>query len=123
MSWDATGNDGSSGREVVLASKQKITKSGPKDNTVDVPSAERPVSDENLIYVGGNPFYHEEKKHKEYAPKSFKTLKEDANLSVLAERNNRGKKKSKRAGEEILDDRKQRIRDLKKDDSSWKGLE
>ncbi len=103
--------------------KVKITNTDPKDNTVDVPSADKPDSDDNLIYVGGNPLYHEEKKHKEYAPKSFKTFREDANLSVLVEKKNRGKKKSKRAGAESLDDRQQKIRDLKKDDSLWKGLE
>jgi hypothetical protein len=71
--------------------KAKITNADQKDNTVDMPSADKPESDKNLTNVEGNPLYHEEKRNKEYVPKSFKTFLEDANLPVITEKKNRGR--------------------------------
>lgn len=93
------------------------------DKTVDAPSADKPESDENLIYVGGNALYHEVKENGKYPTKSFKEFREQANLSLLSEKKSRRKKKGKRPGAEPMDDRSQKIRNLKNDDSIWKGLE
>ena len=101
----------------------KVNSPDQKDNTVDVPSADKPDSDENLIYVGGNPLYHEGKQHGKHPTKSFKAFREQADLSMLSEKKSRRKEKGKRPGAEPMDDRSQKIRDLKNDDSMWKGLE
>lgn len=101
----------------------KVNSPDQKDNTVDVPSADKSDSDENLIYVGGNPLYHEGKQHGKHPTKSFKAFREQADLSMLSEKKSRRKKKGKRPGAEPMDDRSQKIRDLKNDDSMWKGLE
>ena len=67
-----------------------------RDNTVDVPCADKPDSDENLIYVGGNYLYHEGKQEDKHPTKSFKAFREEADLSMLSEKKSRRKKKGKR---------------------------
>ena len=99
----------------------KVNSPDQKDNTVDVPSADKPDSDENLIYVGGNYLYHEGKQQGKHTTKSFQAFREQADLSMLAEKKSLRKKKGKRPGTEPMDDRSQKISDLRNYDSMRKS--
>ena len=76
----------------------KVNSPDQKDINVDDPSADKSDSDENLIYVGGNPLYHEGEQHGKHPTKSFKAFREQADLSMLSEKKSRRKKKGKRPG-------------------------
>lgn len=79
----------------------KVNSPDQKDNIVDIPNANKPNadksdSDENLIYVGGNPLYHEGKQHGKHPTKSFKAFREQADLSMLSEKKSRRKKQGEK---------------------------
>ena len=66
-----------------------------KDNIVDVPSPDKPDSDVNLIYVGGNYLYHEGKQQGKHTTKSFQAFREQADLSLLSEKKVVGRRRGK----------------------------